>query len=274
MDQYESGTSLIDTGNRRIQHMVLDDIHHGAKRLQGGTGSLCAAMFNDLTKIYQKTVTIELNSPVRSVTYEANKTINVILQNNKSILCDYVVLALPPKLFVSTIRLTPAFSRLVTEELKSCATWMASTCKAILRYEHAWWKDKNLSGLAISHYGKAQEWHDASSDSCHALFVFCVAGTSKQEVIDTTVRVFGDEARNPTSVYMIDWSSEIFTSVSTNDNTGTHAHVSNLCREPHWNGRLWLGNSEVSSHHGGFIEGAIQRGTQVADRIAELITRK
>ncbi|CAF0918339.1 unnamed protein product [Rotaria sp. Silwood1] len=274
IDQYESGMSLISTGNSGNQRMALGSIHNGAKRLKGGTGSLCAAILTELTTKNQTTVSIELNSPVMSIAYETNKTINVKLRNNRSILADYVVLALPPKLLMSTIHFTPEFPPSLIKRLNNCGTWMASTCKAILQYDRAWWKDRNLSGFAISRHSKAQEWHDASSSSCNALFVFCLAGTTKQQVIDATVKTFGNEAMNPTAVYMTDWSSEVFTSSSTNDSIGGHAYVSDECRQPQWNGRLWLGNSEVSDSSGGFVEGAVRRGTQVADQLAELIIAK
>ncbi|CAF2493200.1 unnamed protein product [Rotaria sp. Silwood2] len=274
IDQYENGVSLISTGNGGIQRMVLNDIHNGAKRLKGGTSSLCAAMLTELTTKNQTTVTVELNSLVMSIAYETNKTINVKLRNKSSILADYVVLALPPKLLMSTIHITPELPQSLIEQLNDCDTWMASTCKAILQYDRAWWKDQKLSGFAISRHSKAQEWHDASSDSCNALFVFCLAGTTKQQVIDATVKIFGNEAMNPTAIYMTDWSSEVFTSFSTNNSIGGHSYASNLCRQPQWNGRLWLGNSEVSNSHGGFLEGAVRRGTQVADQLAELVIAK
>ncbi|CAF2860463.1 unnamed protein product, partial [Rotaria sp. Silwood2] len=274
IDQYESGISLINTGNNGIQRMALGNIHYGAKRLKGGTGSLCAAILAELTTKSRTTVNIELNSPVMSIAYETNKTINIKLRNNNSISADYVVLALPPKLFMPTINLTPELSSSLIKELNGCSTWMASTCKAILQYEHSWWKGQKLSGFAVSRHRKVQEWHDASSNSCNALFVFCLAGTTKQEVIDATVKIFGNEAMNPTAVYIMDWSNEVFTSSSTNDSIGGHAYVSNECRKPQWNGRLWLGNSEVSNNDGGFIEGAVRRGTQVADQLAESIIGK
>ncbi|CAF1380534.1 unnamed protein product [Rotaria sordida] len=274
INQYESGMSLISSGYSGIKRMTLGSIHHGAKRLKGGTSSLCTTILTELTTKNRTTVTIALNSPVMSIAYETNKTINVKLRNNSSILADYVVLALPPKLLISTINLTPELSPSLIKQLNNCDTWMASTCKAILQYERAWWKDQNLSGFAVSRHSKAQEWHDASSNSCNALFVFCLAGTTKQQVIDATVEIFGNEAMNPTAVYMIDWSREVFTSSSINDNTGGHAYVNDECRQPQWNGRLWLGNSEVSNSDGGFVEGAVRRGTQVADQLAELIIAK
>ncbi|CAF3355634.1 unnamed protein product [Rotaria socialis] len=273
IDQYEDGISLMKSGSD-VRRMHLGEIHNGAIRLKGGSGSLCATLLNELTTKNQTTVAVQLNSPVISITYETNQKINIELRDKKSIVGDYVVLALPPKLFISTIKITPQLPKSLIEELNDCDTWMASTCKAILQYERAWWKDQKLSGFAVSRQSNAQEWHDASSDTCNALFVFCLPGTTKQQVIDATVKIFGNEATIPTAVHMVDWSNERFTSGSTDHSFGGHAHASNICRQSQWNGRLWFGNSEVSNAHGGFIEGAVRRGAQVANQLTELIVGK
>jgi monoamine oxidase len=271
-EQYETGASRVDTQSGGIQSTVMNGIHGGAKRLRGGTGSLCAAMFTELTTQNEATVTIQLSSPVTNIACKDDGVIAVTLRDHRSILADYLVLALPPKLLTTTLQLTPALPAPLVRQLNECVTWMASTCKAILVYERAWWRDQKLSGFAVSRQSKAQEWHDASSETCNALFVFCQAGTTKQQVIDATIRMFGNDAKNPTAVHITDWSNEVFTSSSTTDGRGGHPHVSNMCRQPQWNGRLWLGSSEVSDDDGGFIEGAVRRGTQVADQLAVLVT--
>ncbi|CAF0923839.1 unnamed protein product [Adineta steineri] len=185
-----------------------------------------------------------------------------------------VILALPPKLLISTVQLTPMLPSSLIEQLKKCVTWMASTCKAVLVYERAWWREKKLSGFAVSRQLKAQEWHDASSATCNALFVFCLANTTKQQVIDATIKIFGSDAENPTAVYITDWSNEAFTSSSINDGRGGHPHVTDVCRQAYWNGRLWLSSSEVSDTDSGFLEGAVTRGIQVADQLAELMFKE
>lgn len=271
IEQYETGESLVNTGYNGIQRMDMHSNDGSIKRFKGGTGSLCAAMLTELTTQNESTVTVQLNSPVTAIVYENDQTVIVTLGNNRSILADYVVLALPPKLLISTIRLTPPLSPNLIKQLSECVTWMASTCKVNLVYERAWWRDQNLSGFAVSHKSRAQEWHDASSDTCNALFAFCKAGTTKQQAIDDTVKVFGKEAMNPKAVYITDWSNEVFTSSSTNDGIDGYSHVNDICRKSQWNGRLWLGNSEVSDIGGGFLEGAVRRGTQVADQLAASI---
>jgi monoamine oxidase len=271
IEQYESGESLIDSGYNGIQRMDMHSNDGSIKRFKGGTGSLCAAMLTELTTQNESTVTVELNSPVTAIVYDNDRTVIITLRNNRSIVADYVVLALPPKLLISSIRLTPPLSPDISKQLSKCGTWMASTCKVNLVYKRAWWRDQNLSGFAVSRKSRTQEWHDASSDTCNALFAFCRAGTTKQQAIEDTVKMFGKEAMNPTAVYITDWSNEVFTSCSTSDGIDGYVHVNDMCRKSQWNGRLWLGNSEVSDIGGGFLEGAVRRGTQVADQLAASI---
>ncbi|CAF1061705.1 unnamed protein product [Adineta steineri] len=274
LEQYEAGMSLVDTMNGTSRPTSMGNIHGGAKRLKGGTGSLCASILSELTNRNEATVNIQLNSPVTSINYNDDKSITVKLHDHHSIMADYVVLALPPKLLISTVQLTPMLPSSLIEQLKKCVTWMASTCKAVLVYERAWWREKKLSGFAVSRQLKAQEWHDASSATCNALFVFCLANTTKQQVIDATIKIFGSDAENPTAVYITDWSNEAFTSSSINDGRGGHPHVTDVCRQAYWNGRLWLSSSEVSDTDSGFLEGAVTRGIQVADQLAELMFKE
>jgi monoamine oxidase len=271
LEQYNTGASLIDTMNGNIQRRIMSGMYGGAKRVKGGTGRLCATIFNELTTQNEATVTVQLNSPVTDITCKDDGLIIMTLQDHRSLLADYVVLAAPPKLLVASVKLTPNLPPSVTRQLNTCVTWMASTCKAILVYDRRWWRDRNLSGFAVSHQSNVQEWHDASSETCNALFVFCLAGTTKQEIIEATIRMFGDNAKSPTAVHMTDWSSEIFTSSSNTDGQGGHPHVGDICRQPHWNGRLWLGSSEVSDTDGGYLEGAVRRAIQVADQLVELL---
>lgn len=271
IEQYESGISLMNTGSSGVQRMNIESGCGDLKRLKGGTGSLCAAMLNEITTQLQRTVTVQLNSPVKEIVHQNDQTIVLTLRDNRSILADYVVLALPPKLLISTIQLTPPLPSSISKQLSECITWMGSTCKIILVYDCAWWRDENLSGFAISRGSRAQEWHDASSDTCNGLFAFCMPGTTKQQMIDDTVQVFGKKAQNPIGVYMIDWSQEQFTSHSQNDGIDGHRHMSDACRKALWKGRLWLGNSEVSDRDAGVLEGAVRRGTDVAEQLAAMI---
>jgi monoamine oxidase len=274
IDQYESGMSLIDMGNGYVGRRFMHAIHGGASRLKGGTGSLCTQMISELTNRNEPKVNIQFNAPVASIDLKEDGVICVTLRNNGSILADYVVLALPPKLVVSTISLAPTLPTSLIRELSECNTWMATTCKVVLVYKHAWWRDQKLSGFAMSRNSNVQEWHDASSDTCNALFVFCLAGTTQQEAIDATIRMFGQDAMNPTTVYSTDWSQEVFTTVSSSEDRGVHPHMNDLSRQPQWDGRLWLGSSEMSDEDGGFLEGAVRRGIQVAHQLASLISTK
>ena len=271
IEQFESGMSLVNTGSSGVQRMNIESGCGDLKRLKGGTGSLCAAMLNELTTQQQRTVTVQLNSPVTGIVYQNDRTILITLRENRSILADYVVLALPPKLLISTIQLTPPLSSSIDKQLSECITWMGSMCKIILVYDRAWWRDENLSGFAVSRRSRTQEWHDASSDTCNALFAFCMPGTTKQQMIDDTVHVFGEKAQNPIDVYMIDWSQEQFTSHSPNDGINGHRHVSDACRKALWDGRLWLGNSEVNDRDAGVLEGAVRRGIEVAEQLTAMI---
>lgn len=62
----------------------------------------------------------------------------------------------------------------LTQRLTSVPTSMAGQAKFVATFEHAFWRDKNLSGQCFSRVGPLVEIHDASaSDHAYpALFGF------------------------------------------------------------------------------------------------------
>ncbi|MEQ7736353.1 FAD-dependent oxidoreductase, partial [Escherichia coli] len=106
---------------------------------------------------------------------------------------------------------------------------MGSTVKAVAVFEHAFWREEGLAGSAISYAGPFREFHDMSGpeDASAAIFAFAKASELRQlHDVDVEkayrqqlIRLFGDKARNPVEVLIMDWSREPYTSPETPDTT-------------------------------------------------------
>jgi len=161
-------------------------------------------------------------------------------------------------------------------------TWMAGHAKFFAVYRSPFWREAGLCGTAISHQGPLTEIHDASPDSgdCYSLFGFAGlapearAKLGSEKFIELAkrqlVRLFGDQARDPESVYYQDWSQEDFTA-SQNDRVRQTRHPQyglTLLPGDQWQAKLHFISAEMSYHNGGLIEGALEVAHTLAQRLA------
>lgn len=83
-------------------------------------------------------------------------------------------IAIPPRMVVQHLtpeRWLPSDSDVI-EHLKQQQTWMSAQAKYIAVFDKPYWREKGLSGFAISQQGPLAEIHDASQDDLFALFGF------------------------------------------------------------------------------------------------------
>ena len=74
---------------------------------------------------------------------------------------EHVLLALPPRLAVATLRFTPTLPSALSSAWAHTTTWMAPHAKYVAVYDTPFWRDHGLSGEARSTLGPMGEMHDA-----------------------------------------------------------------------------------------------------------------
>lgn len=276
--QHASGQSIYEDQQGNIQQGFYGISMEGAFRLNGGIQQLIANLEGqiDPNKII-KSVAVD------SIQYDEGHMLTSLKNasdakvDNIEINSKKVVLALPPRLAMSSITFEPQLSNPRTDELNSYATWMAGHAKIIVSYAKPFWLEQGLSGDAVSHLGPMREIHDASSktnsdEKGYALFGFVGIPSSYRKGNETEirnaavaqlVRLFGDKAANPNQVVLKDWSQEPFTATEIDQSmNGGHAasSIREYSEEDYANCLIWSG-TETADHLGGYnglIEGALE----------------
>jgi monoamine oxidase len=195
-----------------------------------------------------------------------------------------VVVALPPRLIAHTLIFDPVLLVDTYITMRKTQTWMGQAMKVALVYNHSFWRDQGLSGLAISYSGPVQQWHDATplTGSVAGLFGWISnqsfsrrlpAADRKQAVIEQAVRIFGPKAGEPLDYAEQNWANESRThhipgQIVAEVDSPAYGH--RFLQPAQWDGTLYWAGTEVSPVGGGFLEGAIYMGQQVAHRILQL----
>lgn len=192
-----------------------------------------------------------------------------------------VIIAIPPALAMASIDFGDGISDLVAGVARATPVWMGSTVKVVAVYERAFWRDQGLAGSAFSHSGPMREIHDMSGPdgAPAALFGFCAlepgaAAPTEAEAIAQLSALFGDEAGEPTDVFIMDWRTEAFTSppnVERLTNYQTYGHP--RFQEPALDGRLHWASTETSPVAPGHIEGALTAAERAAGAIVNSLNR-
>ena len=250
----------------------LVEIRGGAqeRRISGGTQGLARALAARLGDA------VRLDSPVSAVTQDvAGVTVS---GPRGSARARRVVLALPPHLCarIAFQPLLPPARDALTQRFG-----MGQTIKVQVRYERAFWRDRGLSGEAVSADGPLSVVIDGSGPdgAAPALSAFLVAGPGRaasewspsqrrDQVLAALARVFGDEAREPVGYADLDWAAEAWTRGCPTGSAapGALSRLGPWLRAPA--GRVHWAGTETARQWAGFMEGALESAERVAAEVA------
>lgn len=195
---------------------------------------------------------------------------------------ETVVLAIPPRLALYTIRFRPPPPPDALEAMRTMPTWMSHTAKAAVTYDRPFWREKGLAGRVKSEAGPVHDWHDAVTPDGHAALVGFMhppgpdsptpidSDERKDALVRQLVHCFGQEAANPTGVATCDWTQEAPTTPPVGSLSDPEAppDPAPALQKPFWNGRLHLAAAETAADHPGYLDGAIEAGRRTAAALA------
>ncbi|MEH6457425.1 MAG: FAD-dependent oxidoreductase [Cocleimonas sp.] len=287
--QQGSGESVYEDQQGNIQKGFYGISMEGIYRMRGGTGQIISKLAQGVN-----TDNIKTSTQVTSIEYQDNKTVTSLIENQSSEKAQYqitsnkVVIALPPRIAMSSIKFKPALTESRINELNNYATWMAGHAKLLAIFDKPFWLEQGLSGDAVSQLGPIREIHDASSnpnDSLglegYALFGFVGVPASyrkgnedeiKKTAAEQLVRMFGEAAANPISIVLQDWAQEVFTSTEIDlSMSGGHATSSiNKTTESSFDDRLIWSGTETANHRqgtNGLLEGAVEASVRTLETL-------
>lgn len=239
-------------------------------RIKGGTSVLISQLAAHLDQ-----EAIKLNTKVSSIKLYNDKII--LYTENQTFEFDQVIITLPPKLFLNTIKFEPSIPQNIMDIGQSTHTWMSESIKVALTYAKPFWKEKNPIGSIFSNTGLVSEMYDHSNyeDSAFALKGFINGGFAhttieerKTRVLDQLSRYFGSQVREYLTYQEMIWRNEGFTHFDYDGFILPHQNNGNpIFQNPLFEGRLHIGGSETASQHPGYMDGAVESGLLLAKKI-------
>jgi monoamine oxidase len=191
----------------------------------------------------------------------------------------HVALAIPPRL-ASRLSYGLPLPEVGQQSLAAIPTWMAGHAKFVAVYDRPFWREKGLSGDAMSRHGPLAEIHDASGadGTPAALFGFLGVPASHRRgrateiealALEQLARIFGPEARDPLQTALKDWACEPLTATEADQTPPTGHPAYGLPRSLVGlaEDRLHFAATETAPEMGGLMEGALTS----AERVARLI---
>ena len=272
-EQYSAGYLVYEDERGQVRRDLDYSTMAGSLRIDGGIGRLTQALAASLPN-----GALQLGHRLRRIRKQ-DDGFRVDLEHGQDRLqvqADKIVLAIPPRLAAASIDFAAVLDDAVIRELAAIPTWMAGHAKVFVLYETPFWRDAGLSGDGISRIGPLQEIHDASgANPGHgALFGFVGLAASAParakdillaDSVQQLQRMFGAPAATPLDVIIQDWAREELTATAADAVVSPHpqyampAAVAALARQG-----LVFASSEMASHYGGFIEGALEASENAA----------
>jgi monoamine oxidase len=266
-EQPTSGDLVFEASPTQRQR-VSQSFGAGSMRLQGGMGSLVAALLADI-----EPARLHCGQRVTALTLQAGGVrldLAGASASLTSLMADRVLCTVPPRLLSDRVRFDPPLPAAVLASWSAVPTWMAAQAKFVAVYDRAFWRDDGLSGQAQSRVGPLVEVHDASApDGLAALFGFvglpARARRAAGDALPTSAlaqlqRLFGQAAAHPVAWFLQDWATEP-TLATEADAVGSASHPSygqQLPPPAAWAQRLVLAGTEVARDQGGYLEGALE----------------
>jgi monoamine oxidase len=268
-EQYSTGLLVYENEQGRVLHGEGYASMKGSLRMRGGLSVLVDALAREIPDH-----SIWLDRRVSAVRRDGELMLSCVVDAGDDtellIRSQSVILALPPRLAASNIDLAEVVPRAKLEMMAAIPTWMAGHAKVVAVYERPFWRERGLSGDAMSRLGPLTEIHDASPYEGGPYALFGFVGLSAQARIDASAlenacvqqlaRLFGSQAGEPIDFILKDWAQDVMTAAPLDRAPLTHhpayglpKALSSLC-----DGRLILGSTETAIQFGGYLEGALE----------------
>ncbi|MDV2440572.1 FAD-dependent oxidoreductase [Acinetobacter gerneri] len=270
-NQYQIGEMLIERSQLRPPQRM--QLHSPiSKRVKGGMKTLIDKVVSKLDQTH-----ILLSHQVVELAQEGECTkvhVKCPNQEMKVFSSQQILVAIPPRLAISTIQITPELPMAFKDKWLNTATWMAPHAKYVAVYDHPFWREQKLSGSAHSSVGPLAEIHDASSaEGSAALFGFIgLPAHARKTFTDAElsnhcrnqlIRLFGSQAATPKSEFIKDWAKDSFIATE-DDQSPAMGHPYPPMKSPDksiWQNKIIGISSEFSPSYSGYLAGAIEAAT-------------
>ena len=272
--QHERGDAILE--NRPDDSLRLDGnpVDVPSSRFVHGAQSLAERLARRLDQ-----GTVLLDEPVAAITVVPDG----VLVDGRTVraLASHVVVAMPPQLAAACIDFMPRLPRALRATAETTSVWMGSTVKAVAVYGHAFWRQQQLSGSAVSYVGPFREFHDHSGPDAAPAAVFGFAPSAafrpasthdiESAFVDQLTRLLGPPAAHPLEVHAVDWSRERHTVPEATQQAATSALFGAPEYQVPVHRRIHLASTETATAYAGHLEGAVRAGLETSRRVLRLM---
>lgn len=278
--QYTDGMSVSDNGSGRAPHQFVPPETPPVFHIEGGVQKIIDKLASKLpdNQIYLKSEVTKITGDKDGLTVQSTR-------NGKTEFfdADVVVMTLPPSLADSIISYDPTLPVDVRRAMQTTQTWMGQAMKIFLVYDTPFWRKTGLSGHGVSHHDIVNEIYDVSPANLPFGVLFGFLGNNsagrnmspearEEAVKEQLKRMYGWRAREYVYYGELNWAREHYTigsyrAVKLSSDQPQYGNP--LLQKPLMNDRLYLGASEISTVSGGYLDGAVYRGNEIAKSILE-----
>ena len=260
-EQDMAGEALFEaTAASTVQRFKLPAHQEISYRIAGGT----LALLEQLAAHFSEDELL-LNATVKTIKEQGN-AIEVITEHS-TFIADSVVSTMPPQLLVNSIHFPVALDKELVHVANNCHTWMKDSIKFAVVYKTPFWKKKGLSGTGFSHVGPFTVAHKRFALMGFLNGNLAAETKAQREVLvkHQLLKFFGEDGENYLSYEDTVWSQEPLTTTATDRYLNPHANNGHpIFQNAYLNGKFIVAGSETSPSYGGYMEGAIYRGNQIA----------
>lgn len=267
--QSMAGSAIFEASPSSLSQRIELPPQDPSFRIIGGTSRLIQALSNFFTA-----EEISYNEQVEQILVKDDQV--YIRTNNQTLSAKKIICCIPPALLVSSVKFSPELPKSFVTEAGKTHTWMQESIKAGVVYKEPFWKNQEVS-MIVSNQGPVIEYYD-HSESTNSKFALCgflhpAFGNMKraereERVITQLKRIFGKKAGEYISYEEVLWQKEKYTNANTGEAFLPHQNNGNsIFQEPLYEGKVLISNSETSLVYGGYMEGAVFSGNEVARKV-------
>jgi monoamine oxidase len=252
--------------------MALTEFEGGGQdsHLHGGTQQICDRIAAELGDA------VVLGSPVSSIATDAGGGA-VVTSGRQTVRAGKVIVAVSPTI-ASRIEFDPALPP--PREALAQRMPMGAYMKGVAIYEHPWWRDQGLSGIAFTDTGPVQMVVDASPPGGEpGVLVGFITGAPALEmgalgpaerraaILAALAGAVAPEAASPTAYRDFNWHEERWSRggpvglMGPGTLTGLGTHLTQPIGPVHWAG------TDTATDWNGYMEGAVQAGARAAGEV-------
>lgn len=267
--QFMAGSAIFEASPFSLSQRIDLPSQDPSFRIEGGTSELIKALSNFLS-----VEEIFYNEQVEQIFIKDEQV--YIRTNKQTLSAKKTICCIPPALLVNSIKFAPELPKSFFTEARNTHTWMQESIKAGVVYKEPFWKDHKVS-IIVSNQGPVIEFYD-HTNSTNSKFALCgflhpdfgnlKRAEREERVIAQLKRLIGREAGEYTSYEEVVWQNEKFTNANTGETFLPHQNNGNsIFHESLYGGKVLISNSETSPVYGGYMEGAVFSGNQVAKKV-------